>query len=135
MPCQDITESLIIELDTDSRVVDYCLEKMSCGGAVGYGPLLIPWLCGKKVEDILTVAMNDVMQQIDASNDLNAFLITKHLIALQSGLAAMLGRKPSGNKDACQIVSIESGPNGTKVQAKLKVDLLVQEIEACQSCC
>ena len=135
MPCHDITDTLKIHLDHDSRVVRYALRKKTCGGEVGRKSLIGKWLKGQDAEELLNVLPDTVLQAHSIKSDLREYLIIKHFLAVQSGLAVMLGRKGGGVDDYCSVESIEYGPEGIILTAQISVEGMTEEIKACRSCC
>lgn len=134
MPCTDVTEILSISLDTQDRVAFYSLTKRTCGGTVGNPSLLRPWIEKKSTDEILTATVDVVLSALPPLSDTWEFLAQKHLLAIQCGLATMLGKLPGLPADLCAVESISTGPGGLKMIAHLKVDLLTEAIPACGGC-
>lgn len=134
MPCNDVTEVLKITLDTQDRVSFYSLTKRTCGGTVGNPSLLRPWIENRTTQEILAASVNEVLSTLPPLSDTWEFLAQKHLLAVQCGLATMLGRLPGLPADLCAVESVSSGPKGIKMTAHLKVDMLTEAIPACGGC-
>ena len=135
MPCHDITDTLKIQLDHDSRVIQYTLRKRTCGGEVGRESLIGGWLKGQRAEKLLSTRPEAVFQAYPTKSDLGQYLIVKHFLAVQSGLAVMLGRKEGGANDHCSVESIEYGPEGMVLTAQIGVEGMTEEIKACRGSC
>ena len=68
MPCNDISERIIVELDPDDRVIRYTLAKETCGAEVGQLSLLLPLVHTSHVDDIIAL---DSFGLIDAWAELS----------------------------------------------------------------
>ena len=134
MPCSDVTEILSLTLDSDDRVVHYSLIKRTCGGAVGNSSLLRKWIENRSAAEVLTATPEEIMAAIPTRSSTWEFLTLKHLFAVQSGLQAMLGERSSMPGELCVVDSIETAPNGIRMIAELKVDVLTEKINACGGC-
>jgi hypothetical protein len=134
MPCSDVTEVLTLTLDPQDRVVHYSLIKRTCGGAVGNPSLLRKWIENRSASDVLAATPDEILAAIPTHSTTWEFLTLKHLFAVQSGLQAMLGESSSMPGDLCVVDTIESAPNGIRMIAELKVDVLTEKISACGGC-
>lgn len=135
MPCNDITDSLRIRITLDERLDKYRLDKLSCGGAVGQGALILPRLKGRPVSDIIATDVADFLQQNPAEDDIEEFLFIKHFLALKQGLSVMMGVQSGSKADWCVVDSVEHSPEGIVLRARLKVEGMTDEIKACSGGC
>jgi hypothetical protein len=124
-----------ITLDHNERIVHYSLTKRSCGGAVGRKSLITKWLKNRHAEDVLNTPAESFLRAHPTRGKTWAYLFAKHFLAVQSGLAIMLGRESGGVKDYCTVESIEYGHDGIELTAHIRVDAMTDRIQACQSCC
>lgn len=134
MPCNDVTEVLSLTLDPDDRLTHYSLIKLTCGGGVGNPSLLKKWIANKPASEILATSAETILQEFPTPSDTWEFLSIKHLLAVQSGLQALLGDNPSTPESICAIETVEHGPNGIRMMALIKVDVLTKAITACGGC-
>ncbi len=135
MPCSDITDTLKITLDHTERVVRYSLTKRSCGDAVGRKALITKWLKNRQADEVLAIPADVFLKAHPTKSKTWAYLLVKHFLAVQSGLAIMLGRQSGGVNDYCTVEAIEYGPDGIELTAHIRVDAMTDKIQACQSCC
>ncbi len=61
MPCDDVGESIRVLLDKDERIIDYSLQKRSCGKAIGEVSLIGRQLYGKTATDILELELEEFL--------------------------------------------------------------------------
>jgi hypothetical protein len=134
MPCSDITELLTLTLDPNDCVSHYSLSKLTCGASVGNPSLLRKWIDGKPSSEILPATVDQVLEVLPTTSETWQFLTFKHLATIQLALQALSGTVDSGLNDLCTIESVEYGPNGTKMTALVKVDLLTSQIKSCGGC-
>ena len=135
MPCHDITDTLKIRLDDQDRIIRYSLIKRSCGGAVGQKSLIIKWLQNRSAEEVLGLTAEAILNAHPTRSHTWEYLLIKHFLAVQSGLAILLGRQSGSSSDSCTAEAIEYGPEGTTLTAHVRVDAMTDQIKACQSCC
>jgi hypothetical protein len=134
MPCSDVTEILRIELDSQERLIDYTLTKLTCGGALGKESLLKKWCGGLSTGEILATSIDSFCDRFPTDDAVVEFVRLKHLLALQKGLRALTGEESSRPEDAITIESIEYSAHGSTLTALLKVDAVTDEIRACGRC-
>ncbi len=135
MPCNDITDCLVIRLDSDDRVLKYSLRKKTCNGEVGEKSMIIRWAEGKPAEEILNLPVEQFLTENPMDDDVQEYLLIKHLLALRAGLGILLGREAGGKANFCTVDSITYSPNGIQFTAELKVEGMTDEIQACGNCC
>jgi hypothetical protein len=135
VPCHDITDTLKIRLDDQDRIVRYSLIKRSCGGAVGRRALIGRWLKNRSAGEVLSFSAEVFLSTQPTRSKTWQYLLIKHFLAVQSGLAILLGRQSGSSHDYCTAESIEYGPEGTTLIAHVRVDAMTDQIKACQSCC
>ena len=135
MPCGDITDTLKITLDDKERVSAYTLNKRTCGGAVGQEALISDWLRNRPADEVLTVTSDVFLDAHHTTNQVQEYLLLKHFLAVQRGLAIMFGRQPGGVNDYCTVETIEHSPDGTELIAHLHSDAMTDEIKSCGRCC
>ena len=135
MPCNDITDRLVIRLDPEDRVAKYSLRKKTCNGEVGEKSMIIGWAEGKPAEQILELPIEQFLADNPVDDDVQEYLQIKHLLALRAGLGILLGREAGGKANYCTVDSITHSPNGIQLTAELKVEGMTEEIRACGNCC
>lgn len=129
MPCEDLTESIFVVLDTEDRLVHYVLRKESCGRTIGDESMLVSILQGVSVENILAITTES--WSLEFQDDSEQFIASKHFEALRSVLNAYLGIAPAGPSASCAISEIASDESGTTIQARMKIDLPTGGIKPC----
>ncbi len=133
MPCRDVDEILTLTLDRSDRLVDYRLSKRTCGAIVGSERLLLDWLSGASVTEIVALSSVDLDARYRAEDDERAFLYFKHLFALRDGIACVIG---SEDALAVTLESIEvAAEDGSLVaRAIVEVELMAERIRSCGGC-
>lgn len=140
MPCKDITETIRVEVDTEDRFGSYALAKRTCGQGVGGYDLLLPYLRGKHVDDILKLQPEDLLNAYppQASRKKEAetleFLYLKHLFAVQSVLEVYVGQASGAKNETCAASEIEWDGESTEIEAVIRVDVVIEKIKACGGC-
>lgn len=131
MPCSDVTEFIHLRLDPEDRLVEYALRKRTCERVIGAESLLLGTFEGKTVDSILAADEQSLFRDGAQADDLEAFVIRKHLHALQSALAAYVGFIAGGSGEVCAISEISCDENGSTVEALIRVDILTERIKSC----
>ncbi len=134
MPCDDVTESIEIVLDSGERVKSYSLTKKTCGGAVGTESLLIERVRGETVDDLLEMEELDILKIQLPGSDAERFLTLKHFFGIRSVLEAYIGHRPAGADSTCAIAKVDFDGADTIVRADIDVALLTEHIIACAHC-
>lgn len=134
MPCSDITEMIRLVIDDDDRLRDYRFIKRSCGQGVGAVALLLPLLAGLKVEEILRITPEGFLEQYPCAEDIEEFLVLKHLIAVQSALEVLTGRASGGPGALCAAAEISYENGECVLEARITVDAVTDKIRSCGSC-
>lgn len=135
MPCKDITDTILLTIGEDDRIIDYSLSKRTCGGTVGEDKLIGPWLFKRTVAQVIGTSNAQFLVKLRTQNDLTEYLAVKHFLAVRTTLQAVTGETAGGLRDHCTIETVEYGPEGMEVTAHLDVKALTNEIAACKNCC
>jgi len=133
MPCTDVTENLRLVLDPEERIIDYELSKQTCGGAVAGRGLIRKWVKHKPVEEILRLSARKVLEGSRIKSSTDEYLHLKHLFSIQETLSAYTGKTDNEN-DLLSILSVDFGPEGTSVHARINLEVLTDRIKACGLC-
>ena len=133
MPCDDVTERLVLTLDAQERIESFSLSKNTCGAPVG-NALLMVYVGGRPAEDLLNRRLPELVPEVNQARTLDQFLLTKQYHALRCCLEAYLGKAGAGTDDLFTIATLEFGETGTKIEGLLRVDLMVERIPACGHC-
>ena len=120
MPCDDTSDLIKIVLDKNERLTDYSFQKFSCGKVIGEEKLIGHWLFGQTAAAILEIEPDEFEQELDLEDEMEHYLALKHLIALQKGLAVLLGRTSGGLDDSCSVEYINHSPDGLEMVARLR---------------
>lgn len=134
MPCTDITENIRVTLDNDNRIDTYRLSKKTCGGAIGVESLLLDYVGGQSVDEIIGDKELSFLQPNLAEDEIEQYLKLKHFHAIRSVLNVFVGISPGGRGDACTIAGIEYGEGYTVIDAEIKISLVADRIEPCDHC-
>ncbi len=134
MPCQDVTEEIVLTLDANDKIKDYQLIKQSCGRAVGEANLLSSWVCGQSIEDFLAVHVEAFLDHFAIEDETEEFLHLKHFFALKIASQVLVGAEPGGPLESCAVESITCDAEGMVIHAHLSVDLLTTKIKSCGRC-
>lgn len=135
MPCNDVTETIRIVLDTNERLVSYRLRKSACDKAVGAESLLLDHLKNRSIPEILKLDPASLRLEYIAQNEIEDFLRLKHLFALQMAIDTFTGGQAGGGKNAsCNIVEVNYGSDGIIIEADISVDIIAERIKACGPC-
>lgn len=132
MPCDDIGEVIEVSFDRAERLQYYHLQKATCGAAVGERELLLPLVRGCDVEELLGMGGADV-RTLSCFREAHAFLFYKHLVALQSTVAALVGQTPATSTSECALISVVYDETLTAV-ARVAVSGMTEAIRACGRC-
>ncbi|MFQ6007404.1 MAG: hypothetical protein ACE5K8_00480 [Candidatus Zixiibacteriota bacterium] len=111
------------------------MNKRTCGGAVGQRSLISKWLKNRSAEEVLSLEPEVFLNAYPTKSKTWQYILLKHFLAVQSGLAILLGREPGGVTDYCTAEAVEYGPDGMTFTAQVRVDVMSDRIEACRSCC
>ncbi|MBI5153787.1 hypothetical protein HZA57_00990, partial [Candidatus Poribacteria bacterium] len=130
----DVTESLRIVLDSGDRLLDYTLIKRTCGRAVGERSLILDWAKGRTAGELLAVAAGEFLDAFSPEDETHEFLLLKHLLALQGGLAVFTGAEAGAAGSPCAAESVTCGETGFEFLGQLRVDILTDRIRACGRC-
>ena len=135
MPCNDVTEILELRLDADERVIDYTLTKQTCGGSVAGRGLIRDWVKGRDVASILSLAPAQILSESDNPDAAWEYLRLKHLFSIQAALREYAGGDTaSERRPFVQILTIDYGSDGARLTARLNVEVITDEIQACGRC-
>jgi len=134
MPCTDVTEFLVLDLDDRERVMNYELTKQTCGGAVAGRGLIREWVKGRTVDEILALSPEIVLGGSDNRDTVYEYLCLKHLFSIQAALRAYLGAGLPNGPCPADLLSLEHAPGRITLRARLKLGLITNAIKACGLC-
>jgi hypothetical protein len=134
MPCSDVSENLHLRFDYEDRVTYYSLSKDTCSGAVGQPSLLRKWIRNRSARDILATSGEDLHAFFPTRSQTWQFLYAKHLFAVQRAIRALTGDLSGSPQESCSVESVSYGPEGIELRARIRIDLLTDEIRACKGC-
>ena len=134
MPCSDVTELLTIGLDSRDRIRSYSLTKKTCGGTMGRDSLILKMIRGKQADEVVATPIEVFYREIQFSSDLKEMVYSKHYLAVQAGLRAFLGHQGRASRGICDLESVEYGPEGSEITARISVELSTSDIKSCGSC-
>lgn len=133
MPCNDISELIELRLDAGERLEGFSVQKDTCGAPVGR-PLLAPYVQGRRPDEILTAALTELVPENAHTRELDRFVLTKQLHALQAALAAYTGRAAAGKDEPFVIERIDHCSDETVIRGLLRVALPTAAIKPCSGC-
>jgi hypothetical protein len=134
MPCANVDEHIILVLDDHDRLKHYMLRKEACGAPVGRESYLLDSLAGASVAELLALDPGEVLSRFTGNDDVQEFLVVKHLAAIQEAIKALIGEKPAGPTDPCAAASIQYTGDETAIQAWIAVDVNTERIQPCGPC-
>lgn len=134
MPCNDVTELIQVVLDERDQLAGYRFIKRTCGRGVGAKALLMPELGGRTADAILAMDPEAFIGQHPGESELEDFLRLKHLVSVQAALAVLTGRQNGGPACVCNALDVAQEEGNTVFDARIRVDLLTQEIPPCGRC-
>lgn len=134
MPCSDVTELIRVELDAEDRLKHYHFIKRTCGQGVGHEALLLGVLAGKSIDAILAFDPATFCEDHPVDSEIEEFLTLKHLVAVQSVLEVLTGQSSGAVQDICAASEIAYSVEGTRMDARISVDLVTERIASCGGC-
>lgn len=135
MPCGDITDKLTIMLGPDDELVNYRLEKRTCGAPVGGYGALVEFLGGKPAEEILATPYHEFSATLTEQTPTLDFIFWKHYRAILTALAVYLGQAGGSAEDECTLVEMAVQTEGTEVVFDIKHDLPADKVKPCGTGC
>jgi hypothetical protein len=134
MPCDDVTELLELRADAQDRLLGYRLAKRTCGRAVGSESLIGEILAGMDAAAILAIDAEAFIEEQAPATDVEAFLLLKHLFAVQGALRVLTGEEPGGAGSPCAVACMAYDGDVLVLEAHLAVDVIAERIKACGAC-
>lgn len=134
MPCDDITETLNLQLDEHERLSGYRLAKRTCGRAVGQESLLAAELAGRDARAILDMDVEDFVADKNLVDEVETFLTLKHFFAVKAGLRVFLGIESGAAGEPCTVATVICESGQWIVEVDISVEALTQEIKSCGNC-
>ena len=135
MPCNDVTETLLLKLDHTYNIQKYTLQKRTCGAEVAERSLLQTWLQSKTTEELLAMNTQDFLDFVKPQDINEQFAYLKHFDTLRFALQVLLGQEGSSTKSTCVIDDIIHNDKGVYAVMFIKVDIDTTKITACSSGC
>ncbi len=133
MPCNDITEVVVLRFDRSDHLVSYTLRKQTCGAEIGRAALLADLVLGQDVDALAHLDAADLRGAF-AIAPAEEFLYFKHLVALQTAVAVYTGGARGDVGQACTVVEVASDDQGVRFEGLIAVAALTQKIKACGNC-
>jgi hypothetical protein len=129
MPCSDLTEQLTIVIDHQHKLLDYNLQKISCGKQIGANQSLLKLIQHKQLDEILASDLNFQLNENKVNSKNHEYLAQKHFQAILLGISAFWGQDKSNNP--CSINDIIYEPNTITIKALIKLELKTEKIKPC----
>ncbi len=130
MPCSDQTERLTLELDDQDRIRSFSVYKLTCRQPVG-GSELLPVIRDMPARSLLSPADDLIDPRLD---DVQAFMLTKQLFALQGAIAVMYGLPAGGGPQAFDLHELEHDRHGTRLAGEIAINVIAEQITSCGGC-
>ena len=134
MPCSDINERIILELDPDDRVIRYALSKETCGAEIGQTSLLLPMVYTSTLDEVLGLDSFNLSAQWRHLPEDEEFLYFKHLFALQETLRVYIGQRAGHQAETIALARVSHTPHGVTLSARVDIEGITREIRACGNC-
>ena len=134
MPCKDVTEIIDVVLDAEDRLKFYSFRKRTCGQGVGVDTLLMDVLGGMEADALLAISPDEFLETWPSAEPIEEFLGLKHLIALQSSIAVLLGQEGGGPGSICATAEVSFEDGDTTITSFIALDLVEEKIKSCGNC-
>ena len=134
MPCNDISERIIVELDPDDRVIRYTLAKETCGAEVGQLSLLLPLVHTSHVDDIIALDSFGLIDAWAGLSPSDEFLYFKHLFALQETLRVYAGHSHGHQGAKVALAKVSHSTHGIYLSGLVDIQGITEDIRACGNC-
>lgn len=135
MPCSDQTERLTLELDDRDRIRGFSVYKMTCRQPVG-GSELLPVVRDMPARSLLSAPAGDLIDP--RLDDVQAFMLTKQLVALQGAIAVLYGLPedglPEDGPQAFDLHELEHDRHGTRLAGAIAINVIAERITSCGGC-
>jgi hypothetical protein len=131
LPCNDVGESVRVLLDNKERIIDYSLQKRTCGKSIGEVSLIGKSLYGRTAKEILELDLEDFLIEAIIQDETQRYLVMKHFLAIQSVLSIYFGRLSGSVENYCTVESIDVGPSNIEILAHLKINIHTKNIKKC----
>lgn len=136
MPCSDQTERLTLELDDQDRIRGFSVYKMTCRQPVG-GSELLPVVRDMPARSLLSAPAGDLIDP--RLDDVQAFMLTKQLVALQGAIAVLYGLPEDGlpedgGPQAFDLQELEHDRHGTRLAGAIAINVIAERISSCGGC-
>ena len=161
MPCSDQTERLTLELDDQDRIRGFSVYKMTCRQPVG-GSELLPVVRDMPARSLLSAPAGDLIDP--RLDDVQAFMLTKQLVALQGAIAVLYGlpedglpedglsedglpedglpedgrpedgRPEDGRPQAFDLHELQHDRDGTRLAGAIAINVIAERIASCGGC-
>lgn len=141
MPCSDQTERLTLELDDQDRIRGFSVYKMTCRQPVG-GSELLPVVRDMPARSLLSAPAGDLIDP--RLDDVQAFMLTKQLVALQGAIAVLYGlpedglpedgRPEDGRPRAFDLHELQHDRHGTRLAGAIAINVIAERIASCGGC-
>jgi hypothetical protein len=131
VPCSDQTEQLTLELDSQDRIRSFSLDKRTCHQPVG-GAALLPVIRDMPARSLLEADADGLIDpRVD---DVQAFMLTKQLFALQGAIEVMYGLPENGHPQAFELHELEYDSGGTRLAGEIAINIIAEQISSCGGC-
>lgn len=146
MPCSDQTERLTLELDDQDRIRGFSVYKMTCRQPVG-GSELLPVVRDMPARSLLSAPAGDLIDP--RLDDMQAFMLTKQLVALQGAIAVLYGLPEDGLREdglsedglpedrrpqAFDLHELQHDRHGTRLAGAIAINVIAERIASCGGC-
>lgn len=146
MPCSDQTERLTLELDDQDRIRGFSVYKMTCRQPVG-GSELLPVVRDMPARSLLSAPAGDLIDP--RLDDVQAFMLTKQLVALQGAIAVLYGLPEDGLREdglsedglpedrrpqAFDLHELQHDRDGTRLAGAIAINVIAERIASCGGC-
>jgi hypothetical protein len=134
LPCSDVTEVLSVTIDHNDRLLDYALNKMTCGGAVGEAPRVKEYLKNYPLAEIINMSAEEFLSYHQTNDVLEEFFYLKHFFAVQGALKVFFGQETGSQTSPTILREVIHTETGVELFLELKIDILTEKIQSCGRC-
>lgn len=136
MPCNDVTETLLIKLDHTYSIQKYTLQKRTCGAEVAQRSLLQEWVQNQSADKLMTMSTAEFLDIFKPETIADQFALLKHFDTLKMALQVLVGDEDASKNSRCVIEDLIYNDNGVYAVMFIGLpEIDTTKIEACAGGC
>lgn len=131
MPCSDSTSQIRIELDKNDGMRDFYFSKITCQKDIGERPSYRDLCLGKTIDDILEQTWEQVISDLQITEEEELFFVYLQWDALRSALLQYQGVAIEKDPERYEMVSIDVADDGVYLCQNILPPQEMPKIQAC----